>query len=80
MRGDFSRYTWVYFIRHKSDAAEMFKKFVADTRADGVPSQAVIVRSDGGGEFRGETFGDLCRSRCILQEFTMGSTVPNSLG
>ena len=30
----------------------------------------VIVRSDGGGDFRGEKFGDLCRSRGIKQEFT----------
>ena len=42
-RDDFSRYTWVYFMRHKSDAAETFKQFVSDTRADGVPSQVVTV-------------------------------------
>ena len=57
-------------MRHKSDAEEMFKQFLADTRADGVPSQVMIVRSDGGGKFRGGKFGDLCRSRCIKQKFT----------
>ena len=66
---NFSRYTWVYFIRHKSDAAETFKQFPSDTRSDGVPSQVVIVRSDGGGQFCGRKFGGLCRSRCIKQEF-----------
>ena len=55
---------------HKSDAAETFNQFLSDTRADGVPSQVVTVRSDGGGEFCGGKFGDLCRSRCIKQEFT----------
>ena len=59
---EFSRYTWVYFLRHKSDAAETFKQFLSDTRADGVPSQVVTVLSDGGGEFCGRNFGDLCRS------------------
>ena len=74
VRDDFSRYTWVYFMRHKSDAAETFKQFLADTRADGVPSQVMPVRSDGGGGFCGGKFGDLCRSRCIKQEFiTAGS-------
>ena len=26
VRGDFTRYTWVYFMRHKSDTAETFKR------------------------------------------------------
>ena len=70
VREDFSRYMWVYFMSHKSDAGETFKQFLSDTRADGVPSQVVTVRSDGGGEFCAGEFGDLCRSRCINQEFT----------
>ena len=48
----------------------MFEQFLADTRADGAPSKVVIVRTDGGGEFRGGKFRDLCRSRGIKQEFT----------
>ena len=70
VRDDFSRYTWVYFMHHKSDAAETLKQFLSDARADGVPSQVVTVRSDGGGEFCGGKFGNLSRSRCIKQEFT----------
>ncbi|CAN0507934.1 unnamed protein product, partial [Laminaria digitata] len=70
VRDDFSRHTWVYFMRHKSDAAELFEQFLADVRADGVPSKVVVVPSDGGGEFRGGKFGDLCRSRGIKQKFT----------
>ena len=69
-RDYFSRYTWVLFMRHKSDAAETFKQFLSDTRADGVPSRVVTVRSDGGCEFCWGRFGDLCRLRCIKQEFT----------
>ena len=57
-------------MRHKSGAAEMFEQFLSDTRADGVPSKVVIVRSDGGGEFRVGKFGNLRRSRGIKQEFT----------
>ena len=68
---DFSRHAWAHVKRHKSDATELFEQFLADTRADGAPSKVVIVRSDGGGEFRGGKFGDLCRSRGIKQEFTM---------
>ena len=57
-------------MRHKSDATELFEHFLADTRADDVPSKVVIVRSDEGGEFRGEKFGDLRRSGGIKLEFT----------
>ena len=57
-------------MRHKSDAAETFKQFLSETRANGVPSQVVTVRSEGGGECCGGKFGDPCRSRCIKQEFT----------
>ena len=39
-------------------------------RANGVLSKVAIVRSDGGGEFRGGKFGDLRRSGGIKQEFT----------
>ena len=70
VRDDFSRCTWVYFMRHKLDAAEMFEQFLVYTRADGVPSKVVIVRTDGGGEFRGGKFGGLCRSRDTKQKFT----------
>ena len=57
-------------MRHKSDAAEFFEHFLADTRADGVPSQVMIGRSGGGGEFCGGKFGELCRSQYIKQVFT----------
>ena len=38
VNGDFSRYTWMCFIHHKSDAAEASKQFLSDTHADGAPS------------------------------------------
>ena len=70
IRDDFSRYAWLYFISHKSDAAEAFKQFLADLRVEGIPSEVVVVRSDNGGEFNQGEFGQLCRERNIKQEFT----------
>ena len=70
MRDDFSRHTWVYATRHKSDAAELFEHFLADYRADGIPSKVAIALSKGDGQFRGGNFGDLCRLRGVKQEFT----------
>ncbi|CAN0208252.1 unnamed protein product, partial [Laminaria digitata] len=67
---DYSRHAWVYFLKNKSDAADAFRKFLADVRADGVPSKVEIVRSDNGGEFFGGEFGEVCKQFCIKQEFT----------
>ena len=47
-----------------------FRKFLADVRADGVPSRVGIVRSDNGGGFFGGEFGEVCKQFCIKQEFT----------
>ena len=57
VKDDFSRYSWVYFLERKSDAAEAFRKFLEDVRADGMPSEVEIIRSDNGGEFFGGDFG-----------------------
>ena len=70
IRDDFSRYAWLYYISHKSDAAEAFKQFLADLRVEGISSEVVVVRSDHGGEFNQGEFGQLCRERNIKQEFT----------
>ena len=51
IRDYFLRYAWLYFIFHKSDATEAFKKFMADLRVEVIRSEVVVVRSDNGGEF-----------------------------
>ena len=79
IRDYFSRYAWLYFISLKSDAAEAFKQFLADLRAEGIPSEVVVVRSDNGGEFNQGEFGQLCRERNIKQEFTTADS-PESNG
>ena len=70
MRDDCTRFTRVYFLRHKSDAASAFESFLTEVRADGTPSVVMAVRSENGREFFGEVFGELCRKRGIKQEFT----------
>ena len=62
VKDDFSRYAWVYFLKHKSDAVDAFRKFLADVRADGVPSKVETVRSYNGGEFFGGKVVEVCLS------------------
>ena len=70
VRDDCRRFTRVYVLGKKSDAASAFESFLAEVRADGIPSAVMAVKSDSGGEFFGERFGKLCRKRGIKQEFT----------
>ena len=67
---DYSRFTWVYFLRSKSEAVVYFKQFLSDVRATGTPSTVEIVRSDEGGEFSKGNFPKMCRDRNNRQEFT----------
>ena len=39
VKDDFTRYALVYFLERKSDAADAFRKFLADVRGDDVPSE-----------------------------------------
>lgn len=70
IKDDYSQMSWLYILKHKSDAAEYFKKFLADVRAHGFPSKVETARSDNEGEFHGGAFANVCRQYCIKQEFT----------
>jgi Reverse transcriptase (RNA-dependent DNA polymerase)/gag-polypeptide of LTR copia-type/Integrase core domain/GAG-pre-integrase domain/Zinc knuckle len=64
---DFSRKSWVYLLKRKSEAIEKFKEFVimAERQCD---RKLKTVRSDQGGEF--VKFDDYCKQTGIRQQFT----------
>ena len=70
VRYDPTRFTRVYFMRHKSDAASAFQSFLPEVRADGTSSAVMAVRPGNGREGSGGAFGELCRKRGIKQEPT----------
>lgn len=74
IKDDFSRFGWTYFMKNKSDAGATFKRFLTDIRDSTKPSVVECVRSDGGGEFSGGAFRELCEERGIRQEFTTPDT------
>ncbi|CAM9259353.1 unnamed protein product, partial [Laminaria digitata] len=67
---DFTRHAWLYFLKHKSDAAGTFRKFLADVRADGVPSKVENVRSDNGGVFLVGSLERFANRFASKQQFT----------
>lgn len=54
---DFSRYGWLYTLKHKSDAFEVFKGFqtLAEQQSG---HQLKCLRTDNGGEYDSNAFND----------------------
>ncbi|KAK2388640.1 putative mitochondrial protein [Trifolium repens] len=66
---DFSRYTWVNFIREKSDAFDVFKELCLQIQRE-KGSNVVRIRSDHGREFENSKFDDFCAAEGIKHEYS----------
>ncbi|CAM9827308.1 unnamed protein product, partial [Sphacelaria rigidula] len=66
VRDDHSRHTKLYFLRKKDEAKRYFTKYIALVSSRKIE----IVRSDDGGEFSEDAFGELCDRETIKQEKT----------
>ena len=70
---DYSRFTWVAFLREKSDAYAEFKKIVKRIQVE--KGRAVArIRSDHGGEFVNAKFEKYCDKYGIHHEFSAPKT------
>ncbi|MCI18889.1 retrovirus-related pol polyprotein from transposon tnt 1-94, partial [Trifolium medium] len=69
MVDDFSRFTWVDFLREKSDTFEVFKDLYKQLQRE-KDSVIVRIRSDHGKEFENAKFLEFCSSECIKHEFS----------
>ncbi|CAB1112933.1 unnamed protein product [Ectocarpus sp. CCAP 1310/34] len=67
IRCDATRWTRVFFLKRKSEAADALEQFIADYRSEGTPCEVYVVRSDN--EFQGQ-FSKTCRKWGIKQEKT----------
>ncbi|CAL2244935.1 unnamed protein product [Prunus armeniaca] len=67
---DFTRMSWVYFIRNKSSALECFRKFKAMTELQS-GYKIKGLRSDRGGEFLPGEFNKFCEESGIQRQLTM---------
>jgi hypothetical protein len=64
---DYSRKTWVYFLKSKNEVLERFKKFKALV-ANLSERKINILGSDNGGEYTSNEFGSFCRDVEIKRE------------
>ncbi|WJX34371.1 hypothetical protein P8452_22493 [Trifolium repens] len=70
---DYSRWTWVKFLRTKDDTYEVFSIFCTQIQNE-KDSKILKVRSDHGGEFENEPFEKFCEEHGILHEFSSPRT------
>ncbi|KAK2383145.1 putative mitochondrial protein [Trifolium repens] len=66
---DYSRYTWVNFIREKSDAFDDFKELCIQIQRE-KGSNVVRIRSDHGREFENSKFNEFCSTEEIKHEYS----------
>jgi transposase InsO family protein len=70
---DYSKLTWVAFLKEKAEAFEKFKIFKALTKNQ-TSKRLKAVRSDRGREFMSSDFKELCDKHGIKREYTIVRT------
>ena len=66
---DFSRNTWVYFLKEKSEFFSKFKEY-KDLVENHIDRKIKNLWSDNGGEFTSKKFKELCKESGIKRELS----------
>ena len=69
----YSKFTWLYLLKHKSDVLEVFKFFKAFVENQ-LNSKIKILKSDNGGEYTSNAFKHFCASHGITHQFSCPHT------
>ena len=69
---DYSRFTWVLFLNHKSDTFDAFKKLCKRIQKE-KGAYITSIRGDRGGEFSNEDFVSFCEKSGIKHQFSAPS-------
>src|SRR5664279_2357647 len=70
---DFSRYGYVYLMKHKSEAFEKFKEFQSEVENQ-LGKKIKFLRSDRGGEYMSQEFDGHLKSYGIVPQLTPPGT------
>jgi transposase InsO family protein len=70
---DYSRFTWIYFLRAKSEVFSMFKKFLTYVETQ-FHANIQIFRSDSGGEYMSNEFQEFLQQKGILSQRSCPNT------
>nr|GEV18951.1 hypothetical protein [Tanacetum cinerariifolium] len=70
---DFSRFTWIFFLKSKDETCGILKKFITEIK-NLKNLKVKIIRCDNGGEFRNKEMNDFCSQKEIKREFSNART------
>ncbi|GJT28876.1 retrovirus-related pol polyprotein from transposon TNT 1-94 [Tanacetum coccineum] len=70
---DFSRFTWVYFLRSKDETPEIIKKFIAQAQLN-YKAKVCKIWTDNGTEFKNATLKAYYEKLGIMQQFSIART------
>ena len=70
---DFSRFTWVLFLTHNSEAFNFFKHFCKSVKKK-IDFCIIKIRSDHCGEFENKNFIEFCLDHGIMDTFLAPKT------
>jgi len=70
---DYSRFTWIYFLRSKDEVFSVFKIFHAHIRTQ-FSAQIKILHFDNGGEYMSHLFQDFLQHHSIISQRSYPST------
>ena len=73
MVDDYSRYTWVQFLRTKDEAPEMIITFITGTQVN-LPVPVQSIRMDNGTEFKNTVLDKFLESVGIHHQFSTART------
>ncbi|GKD26173.1 putative ribonuclease H-like domain-containing protein [Tanacetum coccineum] len=59
---DYSRFSWVFFLRTKDETSEILKNFIKEIE-NLVDKKVKIIRSDNGTEFKNNVMDEFCREK-----------------
>ena len=63
---DYSKFAWMYLLKHKSNVFDLFKYFNTYVKNQ-FDTKIKILRTDGGGEYTSTVFNQFCFSNGIIQ-------------
>ncbi|GJY22776.1 putative ribonuclease H-like domain-containing protein [Tanacetum coccineum] len=70
---DYSRFSWVFFLRSKDETSEILKKFIKEVE-NLVDKKVKIIRSDNGTKFKNKVMDEFCREKGIKREYSVART------